>query len=271
MSLHSFDPAIAARVGVNAAVIYQNIKFWCEKNEANKKHFHDGRTWTYNSVSAFSKLFPYFSPKQIRTALQVLCDNGLIGVGCYNDNPNDRTNWYCDLHLGQMDLPCRANGLAPEGKCITDSKPDIKHSLSLSAREGFDEFWKMYPNKVGKGAAEKAFSKAIKKVSFDRLMQGLHKYANKTDDRPWCNPSTWLNQERWADEKPLAISNNGANVRSKGLTVAQAAIASIRNGGDNVSIENELREYGIGLPAGYERTDQNRIGYDDFIAIETNG
>ena len=37
MSMHSFDPEIAKKVGVNAAVIYQNIIFWTEKNAANKK------------------------------------------------------------------------------------------------------------------------------------------------------------------------------------------------------------------------------------------
>ena len=33
--MHSFDPMVAERVGVNAAVIYQNFLFWCEKNKAN--------------------------------------------------------------------------------------------------------------------------------------------------------------------------------------------------------------------------------------------
>ena len=34
MSAHSFDPDIAARVGCNAAVIYQNLFYWAEKNAA---------------------------------------------------------------------------------------------------------------------------------------------------------------------------------------------------------------------------------------------
>lgn len=63
----------------------------------------------------------------------------------------------------------------------------------------FSEFWKLYPSKVGKGAAEAAFSKAIKLVGFEEMMIGLRLYVNKTDDRQWCNPATWLNQKRWAD------------------------------------------------------------------------
>ena len=37
MSRHSFDPEIAVRVGLNAAVIFQNITFWIEKNQANRR------------------------------------------------------------------------------------------------------------------------------------------------------------------------------------------------------------------------------------------
>ncbi len=43
MSRHSFDPKIAARVGLNAAVIFQNITFWIEKNQANRGNLRDGR------------------------------------------------------------------------------------------------------------------------------------------------------------------------------------------------------------------------------------
>ena len=42
MSRHSFDPDIAAKVGLNAAVIYQNILWWCEKNAANDHNLHGG-------------------------------------------------------------------------------------------------------------------------------------------------------------------------------------------------------------------------------------
>nr|WP_321506505.1 hypothetical protein [uncultured Celeribacter sp.] len=56
-SRHSFDPEIAGRVGLNAAVIFQNIAFWIEKNQANRHNLRDGRYWTYNSISAFGELF----------------------------------------------------------------------------------------------------------------------------------------------------------------------------------------------------------------------
>jgi len=69
----------------------------------------------------------------------------------------------------------------------------------------FAEWWQAFPNKVGKGAAEKAYEKAIRLASPEVLLDGVHRYAAKRDDRPWCNPATWLNQRRWEDEAPQPI------------------------------------------------------------------
>jgi hypothetical protein len=83
-------------------------------------------------------------------------------------------------------------------------------SLGRSARGGFLEFWSIFPNKVGKRAAEGAWEGALKRTDFDTLISGLDAYVHKTDDRPWCNPSTWLNQDRWND-RPATVqrSTNG--------------------------------------------------------------
>lgn len=122
MSLHSFEPEIAAKVGVNAAVIYQNILFWTRKNAANGKHIHEGKVWTYNSVKALNKLFEYLSPAQIRTAIGKLLDAGLIYEGNFNQIAYDRTKWYgvpCEIHLSK-----NANGVEQNRKPIPDSNPD---------------------------------------------------------------------------------------------------------------------------------------------------
>jgi hypothetical protein len=71
----------------------------------------------------------------------------------------------------------------------------------------FDEFYALYPHKIGPKDARKSFIKARKTVDFTTLITGLLRYTAKTDDRPWCNPATWLNQGRWADEP---AKNTGA-------------------------------------------------------------
>jgi hypothetical protein len=77
--------------------------------------------------------------------------------------------------------------------------PIIPPSKNLSD-SGFDRWWEGYPEKTGKGAAKRAFVKALTKTSIDQLMVGVERYkATKPVDRPWCHPATWLNQERWLD------------------------------------------------------------------------
>ena len=134
MSMHSFDPAIAVKVGVVPAVIYQNIMFWHARAVANGKHQHDGRTWVYNSVKAWGALFPYLTPKQIRGALEKLEEAGLVATGCYNQTPYDRTKWYCPL--GQLDLPSGANEIAATGQPIPVSNPDINPDEDSPATAG---------------------------------------------------------------------------------------------------------------------------------------
>lgn len=70
----------------------------------------------------------------------------------------------------------------------------------------FEAVWEIYPNKVGKRKAEAAYAAARKRDSFENIMAGLRKYVAKTDDRPWCNPATFFNQDRWLDVPQQAHS-----------------------------------------------------------------
>ena len=130
MSRHSFDPDIAAKVGLNAAVIYQNILWWCEKNAANGHNLHDGIAWTYNSLHAFDQLFPYLTKKQIRLALDKLEETGLVRVANFNKDPRDRTKWYAPgaVPKGHLHLPERAKRCAQKGRPLPVSKPVINNT-----------------------------------------------------------------------------------------------------------------------------------------------
>jgi hypothetical protein len=61
----------------------------------------------------------------------------------------------------------------------------------------------MYPRKVGKGQARKAFKAASKKIQFYDLLPKLMDYVetlNGKDKQYMPYLATWLNGERWADE-----------------------------------------------------------------------
>jgi hypothetical protein len=80
----------------------------------------------------------------------------------------------------------------------------------------FAVWYENYPHKIGRAAAEKAFWKAMHKGTLEELERGLERYIRtKPPDRPWCNPATWLNQERWKDEpNEITKTNNGKPTKS---------------------------------------------------------
>ena len=131
---YSFDTILAAKYGVNEAIMLNNFIYWIAKNEANGKHFHDGRYWTYNSVAAFEKLFPFWTNKQVRNVLASLERQGVLLKGNYNERKYDRTCWYAftdefvksNFPFGKIDLPKTANGISEKGEPIPNNKTQIE-------------------------------------------------------------------------------------------------------------------------------------------------
>ena len=89
-----FNVGIAKCVGVDGAIMINNLHYWIIKNKANEKHFYDGKYWTYNSLEAFMELFPFWSKRQIERILKNLKKDGYIEDGNYNKVAYDRTKWY---------------------------------------------------------------------------------------------------------------------------------------------------------------------------------
>jgi hypothetical protein len=89
------------------------------------------------------------------------------------------------------------------------------------------QFWEKYPNKVGKADALQKLQRARKQgVPWSELMAGLIRYTQKTDDRPWCNPATWLNQQRWTDDPATNLRSNSSGYgRSRALQDDQLSVS----------------------------------------------
>lgn len=98
--IHMFDVEVAEMVGIIAAVLFQNIAYWCQHSCANGTNYYEGRYWTYNSIKAFRDMFPYLSKSQVDTALKKLIDAGMIVRGNFNKSTYDRTMWYALTETG---------------------------------------------------------------------------------------------------------------------------------------------------------------------------
>lgn len=146
---YSFNGEIAAMYGVDEAVFIHNLYWWIKKNKANGKNFHDDAYWTYNSVAAWSELFPFWTKEKIRRISERLVKAGAIKVGNYNAAKYDHTKWYALANsiwqIYQFDLaePPKGNGRTaepipdskPDGK--QNSKPDVKGTTPENDLDGF--------------------------------------------------------------------------------------------------------------------------------------
>lgn len=99
----TIDTEVAKVVGTDSAIIYQNLVFWIAKNEANERHYHRDRYWTYNSHKAFVRLFDWLSEDQIKRCLKKLERMGYIMKDNFSENKYDRTTWYA---LGCLPVEC---------------------------------------------------------------------------------------------------------------------------------------------------------------------
>jgi uncharacterized protein YdaU (DUF1376 family) len=117
------------------------------------------------------------------------------------------------------------NESPPNQEPLTTNQEPIKkpsRSAKAVAGDSFDSFWKLYPKKVSKKDALKAWAK-IEPDKHPEIMQGL---ANHRASQGWVkddgqfipNAATWLNAERWEDEvRPHVAgqSNTGGNSTGK--------------------------------------------------------
>lgn len=85
-------------------------------------------------------------------------------------------------------------------------EPGREPGREEQARE-FDAFWAIYPRKVGKDAARKAWLSARKRAGLEVIVGGLRGFVAATtgaDQQFIPHPATWLNQGRWQDEQSHA-------------------------------------------------------------------
>ena len=81
----------------------------------------------------------------------------------------------------------------------------------------FDVFWNAYPKKIGKKDALKAWEKAKDKPALADILRSIASFKSteqwtKDNGQFIPNPSTWLNQGRWADEPMKGLPNGQAKI-----------------------------------------------------------
>ena len=105
----------------------------------------------------------------------------------------------------EKSVKASANGKRSFNARLTPAQQTLNHKdkdKDIDKETSFDEFWNIYPRKVGKAEAERAYLKALKVATPEQIIAGAKKYADDKNRIPiyTAHPSTWLNQGRWEDE-----------------------------------------------------------------------
>ena len=107
IKIHSFNAMIAEEIGIEGAIIFGDLYFWCTQNKLNERNLNkckDGkeRNFTFNSVSALQKQYNYMSCSMIYKTLKTLEAKGYIIADNFNEHLYDRTKWYAVTEKGEV-------------------------------------------------------------------------------------------------------------------------------------------------------------------------
>lgn len=145
--------------------------------------------------------------------------------GAETVQPDARNGAVCDIDTSSpTDTP---NGVNDNARAVARSTSNADVDVSW-----FDKFWSVYPRRVGKGAARKAWDKVARHCerhadapSLRDICNAAWRYANDPNlpELQFVpHPATWLNQERWEDG-PLPARTDGRGPTRLERTLANAA------------------------------------------------
>jgi hypothetical protein len=111
-----------------------------------------------------------------------------------------------------LDVPRIKQNIPPVPVPVPVASTKLERTLALAR---FERFWGVYPRKVGRDDAERAWLKLKADDALtDRIIAAVTLQARGWDDPKYTpHASTWLNGGRWKDEVARAARVNGVEVQ----------------------------------------------------------
>jgi hypothetical protein len=175
---------------------------------------HQGELGAWPSIETLAKMVNS-SPRSVQRDIQDLIELGELKVE-FRSAPTYgpyKANRYFVTLPGVTDEVSEVTKTASEvtdlDSEVTESAPEVtavgvltlnrtlKKTLTKQADESFENFWKLYPKRVAKADALKAWKQAIKRKPIDELLKLTKAYSeSKLPEMTYIPyPASWLNKE----------------------------------------------------------------------------
>jgi hypothetical protein len=183
-------------------------------------HLGDQGAWP--SISTLAR-YANASERSVKRDIQELIELGELRVELQNAPTNHqyKTNLYwitissgvTDSASGVTDWVSRGDSSGKSGVTPVGTQNiirTIKETSKKTSSDEFETFWNLYPKKIAKADAIKAWNKAIKRKTADELIGLTKAYSeSKLPDITYIPyPASWLNKELYEsvevqEKKPL--------------------------------------------------------------------
>lgn len=133
-------PSLAVAVGLNEAIVLQQVHYWLKNAEANRRldNYQDSRWWVYNSYPEWKRdAFPWWSEDTIQRTFKSLEKKGMLITGKLSNNPYDQRKWYSIDYdaLDQLNLRSSITATCvdalPQNAPMDDSKMRSSHHRKM--------------------------------------------------------------------------------------------------------------------------------------------
>ena len=125
-------PTLAEKLGINEAILLQQIQYWIKNAEKNGtkdkdyRKFINGRWWTYNTFQDWQKQMPWLSVSGIRKLVKKLKDRKLIAVVKHKAKSQDHTLWYT-INYDAVDALVAPECQFDVTESNTSNRPGVTH------------------------------------------------------------------------------------------------------------------------------------------------
>lgn len=126
-------PELAKDVGLNEAVVLQQVHYWVGINAEAGRNFREGYYWTFNSYRQWQVQFPFWSLATVRRTMASLEASGHLITGAFNKMAGDRSKWYrIDYGRLGVSIPSAQSehpSAQPEQPCVQNEPTNTREYL----------------------------------------------------------------------------------------------------------------------------------------------